>query len=57
MKAILGLENGLVFTGESFGAAYIVGWFDSIDEMERVYDRYRGHSALTVSADGWKLLP
>jgi hypothetical protein len=42
--------------GESFGAAFIVGYFDSIEEMERVYDRYRGHSGLAVTEAGWKLL-
>lgn len=46
-----------VKAGESFGAAYVVGWFDSIEAMEKVYDQYRDHSALEVNADGWKLLP
>lgn len=41
--------------GESFSAAFIVGYFDSIDEMHRVYDQHRGHTGLDVSADGWKL--
>lgn len=41
--------------GESFSAAFVVGYFDSIDEMHEVYDRYRGHSALEVSADSWRL--
>jgi hypothetical protein len=43
--------------GESFGAAYLVGWFDSIEEMEKVYDQYRDHSSLEVNADGWHLIP
>lgn len=42
--------------GESFSAAFIVGYFDSIEEMERVYDEHAGHSGLEVSAEGWKLL-
>jgi hypothetical protein len=43
--------------GESFGATFIVGFFDSIDEMHAVYDRFAGHSELIVSDDGsgWKL--
>lgn len=41
--------------GESFSAAFIVGFFDSIEEMEKVYDEYAGHSGLEVSSDGWKL--
>jgi hypothetical protein len=46
-----------VKAGESFGAAYIVGYFDSIEEMEKVYDAHRTHSDLEVSTGGWKLLP
>jgi hypothetical protein len=42
--------------GQSFGAAYIVGYFDSIEEMEREYDKYSGHSAIEVDARGWRLL-
>ena len=42
--------------GESFSASFIVGWFDSIEEMERVYDQYAGHSGLEVSERGWNLL-
>ncbi len=42
--------------GESFSAAFIVGFFDSIDEMHAVYDQYAGHSGLDVNPDGWKLI-
>ncbi len=45
-----------VKAGESFGAASIIGWFDSIEEMEAVYDQYCGHSAVEVTAEGWKLI-
>ena len=41
--------------GQSFSAAHIVGYFDSIEEMNKVYDLHKGHTALTVSAKGWKL--
>ncbi len=41
--------------GESFSAAFLVGYFDSIEEMEATYDRYKGHTGLSVSVDGWKL--
>ena len=40
-----------VKAGERFGAAYAVGWFDDIAEMEKVYDRHRGAKGITV-ADG-----
>ena len=42
--------------GESFSAAFIVGFFDSPDEMHSVYDRHKGHTGLSVTADGWKLV-
>jgi hypothetical protein len=42
--------------GETFSAAFVVGYFDSIEEMNAVYDRYAGHTALQANADGWKLL-
>ena len=41
--------------GESFSAAFIVGYFDSIEEMEKVYDRYAGHTDLEIAEQGWKL--
>ncbi len=43
--------------GESFSAAFIVGFFDDIDEMHRVYDQYKGYTQLDVSEEGWKLGP
>lgn len=46
-----------VQAGESFSAAFVVGYFDSIEEMHRVYDRYRGAVGLEASAAGWRLLP
>jgi hypothetical protein len=41
--------------GERFGAAFVVGYFDSIEEMEKVYDELAGHRGLEVSEAGWKL--
>jgi hypothetical protein len=41
--------------GESFSAAHIVGYFDSIEEMHTVYDRYKGHTALSADEAGWQL--
>jgi hypothetical protein len=34
--------------GDTFGAAYLIGWFEDIAAMERAYDRFRGIS-------GWSL--
>jgi hypothetical protein len=42
--------------GESFSAAFIVGYFDSIEEMEKVYDQYAGHTRLEVNGQSWKLV-
>lgn len=41
--------------GDTLSAAFIVGWFDSIEEMEQVYDAHQGASRLEVNAEGWKL--
>jgi hypothetical protein len=34
--------------GDTFGACYLVGWFDDVAEMERAYDRHRGWSGLAL---------
>ena len=44
-----------VKAGDSFSAAHVVGYFDSIEEMHRVYDKYKGHTKLEADAKGWKL--
>ena len=46
----------LVEPGQSCSAAFIVGYFDSIDEMQKVYDQHKGHTALEVTKAGWKLV-
>ena len=46
-----------VAAGGSFSAAFIVGYFDSIEEMHTVYDRYRGATALAAGPDGWRIGP
>ncbi len=42
--------------GESFSAAFIVGYFDTIAEMEKIYDHYAGNTGLEASEKGWKLV-
>jgi hypothetical protein len=49
------LHKKKVKAGESFGAAYVVGWFDDVKEMEKVYDRYKGARAIDVTKDGFRL--
>ena len=41
--------------GQSFSAAFIVGYFDSIPDMQRVYDQHRGHTRLVALESGWQL--
>jgi hypothetical protein len=42
--------------GDSFSAAHIVGYFDTIDQMHALYERHKGNTMLTADAAGWKLL-
>jgi hypothetical protein len=44
-----------VKAGESFGAAYAVGWFDDIAAMEKVCDEYKGKKSIRVDAKGFRL--
>jgi hypothetical protein len=44
-----------VKAGESFSAAFIVGFFDSIEEMEQVYDEHAGATGLKLTDKGWEL--
>lgn len=41
--------------GDRFSAAFVIGFFDSIEEMNAVYDRYAGHNGLEADAHGWRL--
>jgi len=41
--------------GDGFSAAYAVGYFDSIGEMEAEYDRLRGFASLAATGDYWLL--
>ncbi len=34
--------------GDTFGACYLIGWFDDPDDMARAYDRHRGFSGLAI---------
>jgi hypothetical protein len=49
------LHGRRVKAGESFGAAYAVGWFDDVKEMESVYDTLKGKSRIAVGKDGFKV--
>jgi hypothetical protein len=49
------LHRKKVKAGETFRAAYVVGWFDDIAEMEKVYDRYKGARMLRVGNGKFRL--
>lgn len=42
--------------GQSFSAAHVVGYFDTIDQMHAVHNRYKGHTGLSADASGWRLV-
>lgn len=44
-----------VKAGESFSAAHLVGYFEDIEQMREIYDRYKGHTTLSVDPEGWHL--
>jgi hypothetical protein len=49
------LHGRKVKAGETFGAAYAVGWFEDIPAMEKVCDRHRGKRILLADRDGFRL--
>jgi len=50
------IHGKAVKAGESFSAAHVVGFFETIEEMHEVYGRYQGHTALSADASGWRLV-
>jgi hypothetical protein len=34
--------------GDTFGACYLIGWFDDLDSMHQTYDHFRGWSGLAL---------
>jgi hypothetical protein len=49
------LHRKKVKAGETFGAAYVVGFFDDVPDMERVYDQYKGTRAIVLDMDQFRL--
>ena len=47
--------GGDVKAGESFCATHIVGYFDTIQDMHDVYDRYKGQNVLSADTSAWRL--
>jgi len=53
---ILEVHGKPVKAGDSFRAAHLVGYFDSIEQMHQVYQRYKGHTGLEVDRTGCLLM-
>ncbi|HZL37364.1 MAG TPA: hypothetical protein VFC78_18745 [Tepidisphaeraceae bacterium] len=49
------LHGRRVKAGESFGGAYVVGWFDDIPSMHKVYDQYAGMKRILVEGKRFRL--
>jgi hypothetical protein len=44
-------------SGQAFSATFIVGYFESIEEMHKVYDQHKGFTGLRARSEGWELTP
>jgi hypothetical protein len=49
------LHRKKVKAGDTFGAAYIVGWFDDLAEMRKVYDHYKGKRRIVLDKGTFRL--
>jgi hypothetical protein len=49
------LHGKPIKAGETFGAAYVVGYFDDVPAMERTYDRFKGKSRIVADKQGFQL--
>ena len=49
------LHRRHVRAGETFGAAYVIGWFDDVPAMQRTYDRYKGATRIEVMGHGFEV--
>ena len=49
------LHGRKVKAGETFGAAYVVGYFDNVLSMEQTYDRYKGTRKIDIEGKRWHL--
>ena len=49
------LHGRPVKAGQTIGSAYVVGWFDSIEQMEQVYDAHKGKSRVVMDGKAFRL--
>lgn len=45
-----------VNAGQPFGAAYIVGWFDDIPQMQKTYDQFKGARGIEINRGKFELI-
>ena len=50
------LHRRHVRAGQTFGAAYVVGWFDDLPQMKAVYDKFKGTRGINVAGDRFQLV-
>jgi hypothetical protein len=50
------LHRKKVKAGQSFGAAYVVGFFDDVAEMEKTYDAYKGTKGIVIEDGRYRLV-
>ena len=44
-----------VKAGETYGAAYVVGYFDDVSAMEKAYDAHTGKRRIVLEDKKWRL--
>jgi len=49
------LHRRHVKAGETFGTAYIIGWFDDIPQMQQVYDQFKGAKRIIIEGARFRL--
>ena len=49
------LHGRKVKAGETFGAAYVVGYFDDVKSMETTYDQYKGSRKIELHERQWRV--
>jgi hypothetical protein len=50
------LHGRAVRAGQTIGAAYAIGWFDSLAEMERLADKYQGVLGIEIDGNRFQLV-
>jgi hypothetical protein len=49
------LHGRPVKAGQTIGSAYVVGWFDSVEQMEQVYDAHKGKRRVVIDGKAFRL--